>query len=294
MDIEEVLTSLRIPFADSGHHHVRAGWIGIDCPRCSPGWQKYRLGINRTNGKSSCWTCGVSNAPKMLAMACGQPMSTVLTLWHQIKFNYRTAKKEEVERHFEMPKGVGPMQDAHRSYLLKRKFDPDVIENLWGVQGIGLAVKLAWRLFIPIHDSEGAMVAWTTRSLNPNADLRYITSKEEQSEVDVKSLLYGEHLVQDSLIVNEGPLDAWAWGPGAVSTLGVAYTEIQVARIVKYPLRAVCLDSTDDAQRRAAVLCRQLSAFPGETHNIILESGKDPAEADPAEILDVKKFMGFI
>ena len=292
MDIEEVLTSLRIPFANSNHHHVRSGWIGIDCPRCSPGWQKYRLGINRSNGKSSCWTCGVSNAPKMMALTSGQPLSAVLSLWHQIRFNYRTAKKEAVDRHLEIPKGVGPMQEAHRAYLLDRKFDPDAIENLWGVQGIGIAVKLAWRLFIPIHDAEGMMVAWTTRSLNPNADLRYITAKEEQSEVDVKSLLYGEHLVQDSMIVNEGPIDAWAWGPGGVSTLGVAYSAVQVARIAKYPLRCVCFDSTADAQKRAAHLCRQLAAFPGETHNILLESAKDAAAADPEETAEVRKFAG--
>lgn len=229
-----------------------------------------------------------------MALTSGQPLSTVLSLWQQIRFNYRTHKKEAVDRHLEIPKGVGPLQDAHRAYLLDRKFDPDAIADLWGVQGIGLAVKLCWRLFIPIYDAEGIMVAWTTRSLNPSADLRYITSKEEQSEVDVKSLLYGEHLVQDSMIVNEGPIDSWAWGPGGVSTLGVAYTAIQVARIAKYPLRGICFDSTPDAQRRANVLCQQLAAFPGETHNITLESGKDSASADSAEIIEVKKFMGFI
>jgi DNA primase len=230
----------------------------------------------------------------MMAIASGQPFSSVLALWHQIKFNYRTIKKESVDRHLELPKGVNEMQEAHRAYLRDRKFDPDVIANLWGVKGIGIAARMAWRLFIPIHDAEGMMVAWTTRSLNPNADLRYITSKEEQSEVDVKSLLYGEHLVQDSVIVNEGPIDAWAWGYGGVATLGVAYTDIQVARIVKYPLRAICFDSTPDAQRRAEALCRQLSAFPGDTHNILLESGKDPASADFEEISEIKRFVGLI
>lgn len=294
MDIEEVLVSLRIPFVDSSHHHVRSGWIGIDCPRCSPGWQKYRLGINRANGKSNCWTCGVSNAPKMMALSSGQSFSSVLSLWQQIKFNYRIHKKAAVARHLELPKGVDEMQEAHRAYLRDRKFDPDEIANLWGVKGIGIAVRMSWRLFIPIFDSEGLMVAWTTRSLNPNADLRYITSKEEQSEVDVKSLLYGEHLVQDSLIVNEGPIDSWAWGPGGVSTLGVAYTEIQVARIARYPLRCVCFDSTADAQRRAEHLCHQLAAFPGETHNITLESGKDAASANSEEISEIKRFVGLI
>lgn len=294
MDIEEVLISLKIPFADSSHHHVRSGWIGIDCPRCSPGWQKFRLGINRANGKSSCWTCGVSNAPKMMALSSGKSFSSVLSLWQQIRFNYRTHKKEAIDRHLELPKGIEEMQEAHRAYLRDRKFDPDAIANLWGVKGIGIAVRLAWRLFIPIHDAEGIMVAWTTRSLNPSADLRYITSKEEQSEVDVKSLLYGEHLAQDSVIVNEGPIDAWAWGYGGVSTLGVAYTEIQVARLARYPLRCVCFDSTADAQRRAEQLCQQLAAFPGETHNVLLESGKDSASADFEEITEIKQFVGLI
>lgn len=291
--VSALLSELNVPFADSSHHHVRDGWIGIDCPMCSPGWRKYRLGINLSNGRASCWNCGPSNAPKMIAQSAGVPLGKVLNLWADLRFAHKS-KKVEIDRSLVMPAGVGPLQEAHIRYLRSRGFDENTITDTWGVKGIGIAAKLSWRLFIPIFEPKGTMVAWTTRSLNPEAQVRYITSAEEQSVADVKTLLYGEHLAVDSVVVVEGPIDAWAIGPGGLSTLGVAYTDQQVARVVKYPRRFVCFDSSPDAQKRANVLCRQLAAFPGETTNVKLETGKDPAAADPSEIEEIRKMAGLI
>ena len=48
--------------------------------------------------------------------------------------------------------------------------------------------------------------------------------------------------------------------------------------------RVVCYDNSPDAQRRANELCEVLSVFPGETINVQLDTGDDPASADRAEI----------
>jgi len=81
-------------------------------------------------------------------------------------------------------------------------------------------------------------------------------------------------------VICEGPVDAWALGPGGVATCGVGYTAAQRAAASRYPVRVACFDSEPDAQQRAEVLCAELSVMPGQTMLWRLESGKDAATAD--------------
>ena len=149
------------------------------------------------------------------------------------------------------PNGVGPMAKMHRDYLRNdRKFDPDIIAELWGVQGITFSDRFSHRLFIPIY-LRGDMVSWTTRSILPDANSRYISARPEEEKYHHKHLLYGEDYCTDTIIICEGPTDVWNIGPGAVATFGLNYTKWQVARMVKYPNRIICFDNSDDAQNMA-------------------------------------------
>jgi hypothetical protein len=193
----------------------------------------------------------------------------------------------------ELPKGIVDLLPVHKKYLQRRGFDPDELARIWGVQGIGMAAKLSWRIFIPIHDDRGRVVSWTTRQLH-NDGIRYQSASNEQEEKNLKTLLYGEHLTRDVIVIVEGPMDAWAIGPGAVATLGIAYTQTQLCKLSRFTQRVVCFDATEDAQDRADALCAQLAAFPGSTENVCLETGDDPADADPAEIAELRQqFLSF-
>lgn len=88
-------------------------------------------------------------------------------------------------------------------------------------------------------------------------------------------------------------MDAWAIGPGAGATLGIAYTSQQMSLLSKYPRRVVCFDSSKDAQKRAQVLCRQMAPFPGTTKNVRLSTGDDPAEAEEEELEELRKTFLF-
>src|SRR5690348_14338217 len=69
MDIINLLQDHRIPYQPGGgHRHVRPGWVGIDCPQCSPGAGKWKLGINLSSLAASCWTCGVSRLDEILGI----------------------------------------------------------------------------------------------------------------------------------------------------------------------------------------------------------------------------------
>lgn len=200
----------------------------------------------------------------------------------------RALAPERTEGVLRRPTGIGEFLPAHLNYLRGRGFDPAQIAETWGVQGIGPVGRLKWRLYIPIFDRFGLEVSWTTRSVGKENAIRYWSAMGEQEVLPHKSLLYGAHLCRHVIVVCEGAIDVWAIGPGAVATCGVGFSEQQRSVMTDFPFRVICFDTENDAQRRARQLCGELSLLPGHTENVVLESGKDAADADPAEIRELR------
>lgn len=283
MNIADILEQHRVPVARAGHHHVSHGWIGTDCCWC--GASNKHLGIRLSDGRVTCWRCGSHRLGDTLAKLTGLP-------WPEIKrlvggLDLRTAPRPEHTGRLRLPKGLGPLQPVHRRYLKSRGFDPDHLERLWGLQGIGLASRLAWRVFIPVTDERGATVSWTTRATG-DAGPRYLSATDEESAVPIKSVLYGAQNTRHAVLIVEGPTGVWRFGPGTVATLGVGYSRAQLALLGRYPVRAVMFDPEPEAQRRARKLADDLSVFPGRTFNVELDA-EDPGEARPREVRQVRR-----
>lgn len=294
MKFTDLLTQYRIPYKEGGaHHHVREGWIGIDCPHCSRDSQRYRMGYNLHSTRLYCWVCGKQNLIDTLVQITNDSYWTIKDLVGTLERSF-LPDPARVYGKVKIPQGVGKLLKPHRRYLRKRGFDADEIVDLWSVQGIGIAGRLSWRLFIPvIHQHK--VVNWTTRSIafpaSETGPPRYISAQTNESALSLKAILYGEDYAHHTICVCEGPLDAWAIGYGAVATLGVGYTEKQLIRMSKYPTRFICFDSEPDAQKRARKLCSDLSIFPGNTYNLVPETGKDPASANKREIQEIRKLL---
>ena len=284
----ELLRHNNIPLKQQGeHHHAGKGWVQIDCPKCSPGWGKFRLGFHPATGRSFCWVCGPVDGVAILSEVCNVSLRDSADTLRQ-PFRGERADNRPHTGKLQLPT-AGELLPAHRAYLKGRGFDPDEIARVWGVGGIGpLGGTLAWRLLIPIKDPAGKTVSWTTRSIKKDAEIRYLSAAPEQEAVPHKELLYGAHLAKHAVVIVEGPISAWSIGPGAVATCGLGYSQQQMGAMLDYPVRAVCFDAEPAAQKRAAELCRELSAFPGRTENIELETGSDPAEIDPAEVAEIR------
>jgi hypothetical protein len=199
-------------------------------------------------------------------------------------------KSDEPVGRLQIPKGVGELLPAHRKYLCSRGYDPDEIVRIWGVQGIGMAMKLSWRLFIPIT-LEKRVVSWTTRAIRKDAEMRYISASLEEESVSHKTLLYGADKAKHAVCAVEGPMDVWKIGPGAVGLLGIGHKRSQVERLSRFLVRGVCFDNEPKAQERARKLVNDLSVFPGQTFNIVLDS-KDPGEATDKELRQVRRALG--
>ncbi len=293
MDIQSLLQEHHITYKGVGQHeHARPGWIQIECPWCSPRSGRFRLGINLAKGYSSCWNCGGHRLSDVLSAITGLSSGECYKLLRGIGWERRSSEEDKKRSSkLVLPSGIGPMLGAHRRYLDKRGFDPDYIEKLWGVQGIGIEVNLKWSLFIPIH-FRGEVVSWTTRSIG-TGETRYISAGIDQEAIPAKHLLYGEDHCRHCIIVVEGPTDVWAIGPGAVAILGLNFSQEQLAKMIEYPMRVICFDNESQAQRRAHRLARQLFPYTGQTYVVRLETGKDAAEADPKEIRELRKrFLG--
>lgn len=283
--IEHILEDMGVPHVGSEHKHGRPGWVQIDCPHCGPGTQKFHLGISLTTGAAACWRCGKQNTAKVLALSSGQTFRSIRQALDDATL---VAAPIRPRGRLRCPKGIEPLGAAHRAYLQGRGFCPDTVATLWGVQGIGQTGRHRWRLFIPIQQ-HGRTVSWTTRSIQPQARARYMSAANEDEAVPHKELLYGADYARHAITIHEGPLDVWAVGPGAVATCGTGFTDSQLAAMARYPVRVVCFDAGTAAQRRARELADMLSVYPGETHNVQLETGEDPAEAERAEIKELRE-----
>ena len=277
--IEQLLTNAGIQTVDEDHHHGRSGWKNLDCPYCGQGTNKFHMGLNLSGLYVNCWKCGQHRLVDTL-IELGVPKREA---WQA----YKTTKPpQDVYKPVQRGSLCLPKSDAigtpHRRYLKLRGFDPAEIVRLWQVTGIRFTPGLEWRLLIPIH-YHGEVVSWTTRATT-RTKLRYKSASPKQESMNHKHLLYGEDYCRHAVIVHEGPLDVWATGPGAVATCGTSWTQAQVLKIAKYPVRVVCYDTSTAAQKRARELCDLLEVYPGNTFNVLLESGEDSADADPAEI----------
>ena len=68
--------------------------------------------------------------------------------------------------------------------------------------------------------------------------------------------------------------------------------EIGICKMMEM-VRIICFDGELKAQKQAERLGRELQNYPGETQVVKLETGEDPADADPGEIRELReRFLG--
>ena len=278
MEIKDLLDELGISYRED-HRNIRTGWIGMDCPWCGT-VDKFHLGISLEDHYASCWVCGYHSLPAVVAelssLSYGQAKERLGPLAPS-----RPQERPQIGP-VRVPNGVGGLLPAHIAYLKERNVDFR-LARFWGLCGIGVAIRLSWRIWIPVHD-RGELVTWTTRSIGRGG---YISARPNEEAKPIKSCLYGADHCRHVAIVVEGPADVWRIGPGAVATFGCNHTAEQVRRLAEYPVRVVAFDSESHAQVQASRLCDILSAYPGRTERVELQAG-DPGSASDEEIRELR------
>ncbi len=295
MTFPELCRELGVDFRSPGeHHHVSENFFGLDCSGCSPNSKKFKLGYNAVGRYATCWTCGYRNLAWELHQASQRPYYEVVLLSKGLQ-GCKTVGVLKKAGKYDPPHCLHLTQDyvrPHREYLRGRGLDPIYIIEKWKVRATDGSCNPTWRLLIPII-SNGLEVSWTTRAIHDDNQPRYVSARPEQELCPHKTLLYGHDYVRGACVVVEGPIDAWAIGPGAVATFGTNVTREQVLELSKIPTRAIVFDEEPAAQRAADKLCSLLESFPGMTYKVRLETGSDPGDASKKEIQEIRKrFLG--
>ena len=284
MKFAEILTEHNITFLTEGHHHCRSGWLQFDCPFCGKDSQKWHMGYSLEHNYLNCWRCGSHGVFDVLKVLTGLSITRIYQIFDLPEYIFKQTK---TAGKLAIPKGVENLSPIHKKYLINRRYDPKQLQRLWSVQGIGIAHRLSWRIFIPIF-YHGMIVSWTTRSIVNQTYSRYISASPEEESIPHRHLLYGEDYARHAIIITEGPFDVWKIGPGAVATFGTMVSQTQINSMIKYPVRAVCFDNDLAGQQKAKKMCDILSTFPGDTFNIILDK-KDAGESDEKEIAQIRR-----
>lgn len=286
MKFKNILSEYNIPIGPIGHYHCREGWVNIDCPYCSPDSQGWYMGYSIEGNFVNCWRCGSHPLINTVMIVTNLSYNEVKKLIGNLETDH--FEKQKLLGKLVLPTGIKKLHSVHKRYLRNRGFNWKEIEYVWKIWGITISSRLSWRIWIPIH-YHGKIVSWTTRSISHNPRItRYISAGENQEALPHKELLYGEDFARHAIIVNEGPINAWKIGPGAVATFGSGYSIKQLERMAKYPIRAICFDNEIEAQRRARKLVNDLSVFPGDTYNVTLDA-KDAAEESKKNIKRLRK-----
>lgn len=295
LDIIRLCREKRIPFLESGHHHAHQGWVQLHCPFCTDGNHGWHLGFSLHRGNLNCWRCGSHSAWDWLNRVLrASDRSTVAQVMAEYDNGRRSLpdKLKARKRSIQPPLNSGPMTEVHRRYLRSRGFIPEKLEREWGLMGTShLSGEWNWRVVAPVHNGLGEIVAYTGRSIDPEVRPKYKTTDNEDMLVDPKSLVYGLHKVRDSVLVVEGPADAWRMGPGAVSLLGIDWKLEQALQLKQFKRKFIAFDPEPEAQKRAEELAEWLGLYGGEVE-IIDGLGSDPGDLPQGEADKLMKELG--
>lgn len=302
MDMLSLLRSCGIKFyrAEDGiqDKHIRknSSWVQMVCPVC--GTDHLWLGYDTEKDYFNCFNHGHATAYELFRewFPDRNPREFLDLL--------DKAPHEEVEEliktgSYKPPVPVCPLLDfkRHCAYVKGRGLDPEEMAHRWewGAIPINGEQQYRDRLFFPVHNRDGVPVSWQTRTILQNQTIRYLTAPKDREAESIKSLLYGEHLVDPykTVIICEGVFDAVSVGVNAVATFGKKLTQAQRLRIAWYPKRIICFDDEKDTKEQARELAALLEPMGGKTDCVFLDA-HDPATAPRHEIDALLRHAGLV
>lgn len=295
LDIEKFCSHYRIPLLASGHHHCHEGWVQLHCPVCAGGREGWHLGFNLQWGNFHCWRCGSLSFLRVVgAILHTNRKYDILEVVQRFQTGRKDKALAEIERKREAtpPPGLVPLSRVHRLYLRRRNFNPTPLAKLWGLWATQhLSGIWNWRIIIPIRDRDGLIVAYQGRAIKDGVHPKYRTSKNEDSLIDPRHLLYGLDHAKNAVVIVEGAADVWRIGPGAVATLGIGWKLQQANRLRCFDKRYILFDPEPKAQQQALSLAECLSVFGGTTE-VISGYKTDPGNMTPTQVRRLRRKLG--
>jgi hypothetical protein len=281
IDIEEYLTQEGIRHTTE-HHHSTRGWVQIElCPFCES--KKYHLGYNIRKQHFHCWKCGGHTLWDTL-IAFGSDPKVVKEEFQTDRVIGKIKSSKNVFK-VKIPHYFMPINDRHRKYLKKRKYDPDTIEMLYKIRGTDHLAPQNWRsrIIIPIY-FQNKLVSFQGRAIVKKRIPKYMSLENNKAVMDLKNTLYGlDDFSSDRVVVTEGVMDVWRLGPGAVCTYGTSITAQQTKLLLSFEQIFLLFDNEKKAQERADKIISTMSMFGKKVENISRMIKTDPGDLKEEE-----------
>ncbi len=286
MGIEKLLADYNIPYVTEGHAKVTAGWVNVHCPFCV-GSQNYHLGIHKDGRGAHCWRCGTHSIVDALCKMLNLPKHRVISLLKEYKTGRRNITKAEPKVSIfpiKLPTPNGALSKYYRQYLIRRRFNPDYLERVWGVRETGPIslldeIDYSHRIIIPIH-WDGEMVSFQTRDITGRHKAKYMACPQRREKIHHKDIVYGKQsrlIKSDGIIVVEGVTDVWRLGSRSLATFGISFTMKQVLTLSKLNNKFhIIFDEEPQAQKQAKELAIKLQTLGKAVYVHTIEG--DPAD----------------
>ncbi len=294
-DFVQLLKDNHIQFTSQIHN----GWVNIRCPLAC-GDQGAHGGFNLAGGWYNCFKCGGHNVEYVIKKLLGvssERAAEILKQYSGYSSSLRNKlNKKKIILDIQLP--GGPLEEMHKKYLLKRKFDPDFLAEKYGIQGEGITGDWKFRVIIPIIYL-GRTVSFQGRDITGKAKLRYITLSKEKSIIDPKNILYNlDNCKKSTILLVEGVFDCWRIGDDCAATLGTSMTENQIALLTnKYKRIIFLFDPEKTAQKRAVTFGKSLydlGGYGATIEKLDTELDHDPGDMTKEEVKMVKQTVGLL
>lgn len=280
-------------------HHIEyrgsdSKWISLACPFCYKGDGKFGLGWSGT--AFNCFKCGRLGQFEVIAALLDQTLARAAKTLSKYRGHTKTIPRhlDGVGRNLTtvptviLPYGTAKMTARHQNYLKTRNFDPNQLEQDWGLLGTGPVGPFAYRIIIPILYKE-RLVCYQSRDITNKSKMRYKTCPDTEAIQPVKDCLYGiDKVPGDSIVVTEGVTKVWRLGPGSVATFGALTSDAQVKLLISFKKIFILFDEDRAGQDGAAELAWKISVF-GLLPIIITVGIKDVAELSNADARGLMK-----
>lgn len=248
------------------------------------------MGIAIDGSRAHCWRCGWKPLSKTIATLIHveeQQAKEIIRRYGGKPRARRSATQANIlKKPFRLPTGTGPLLSHHKRYLERRGFDPDCLEQEWGLMSTGPVAQLSkadyrHRILIPIYWNR-EMVSFQARDATGKAEVKYKACPKEREKIHHQEILYGHPAGQRKKVAAcvEGVTDVWRLGQLALACFGIEFTRRQVRSLARSFERVVVIFD-DDPQ---AVL--QANKLVSELRFRGVESWRIPIKGDPADLSD--------
>jgi len=259
MDLIQLFQDFGVNYATEGYKYCRPGWVNVDCPYCVANSPGPHLGFELNSVHCNCWSCGwhptIPTLSKLLSQSIPETTKILKNYGNSINRQVKQPLLHIRVKSFRFPTNTGILQKNHRKYLESRNFDPDYLEQLWGLKGTGPisvldTIDYKHRIIIPFN-WQMKVVSFDSRDVTGKHLAKYMACPKEREFTPHKSILYGKQkLWGETGIILEGPTDVWRFGPKSVAVSGIEFKPEQIRVIAKQWKRvAVCFDG-DEVQAR--------------------------------------------